>query len=60
MVIDAVWLFYNYIRTHMGLGYITPAEKTGMSIMVAVHLKRVSRTSSSTHHAGSSVRLILT
>ena len=33
MVIDAGWLFYNYIRTHMGLGDITPAEKAGMSIM---------------------------
>ena len=32
IVIDAVWLFYNYIRTHLGLGDITPAEKVGMSI----------------------------
>ena len=27
-----VWLFYNYIRTHLGLGDITPAEEAGMSI----------------------------
>ena len=32
IVIDAVWLFYNYIRTHLGLGDITPAEEAGMSI----------------------------
>ena len=32
MVIDAVWLFYNYIRTHIDLGDITPAEEAGMSI----------------------------
>ena len=33
MATDAVWLFYNYIRTHMGPGDITPAEKAGMSMM---------------------------
>ena len=32
MVIDAVWLFCNYIRTHLGLGDITPAEEAGMSM----------------------------
>ncbi len=26
------WLYYNYLRPHMALGEITPAEKAGMSI----------------------------
>ena len=32
VVIDAVWLYYNYIRPHMALGDITPAQKAGMFI----------------------------
>ncbi len=28
----AAWLHYNYLRPHMALGEITPAEKAGMII----------------------------
>ena len=31
-VLSSVWLHYNYLRTHMSLGGITPAEKAGMYI----------------------------
>ena len=31
-VIMTAWLFYNYLRPHMSLGEITPAEKAGMFI----------------------------
>ena len=33
IVLEAVWLYYNYLRPHMALGDITPAEKAGMSIL---------------------------
>ena len=32
VVIDAMWLYYNYLRPHMALGDITPAQKAGMLI----------------------------
>ena len=31
-VVMAAWLYYNYLRPHMALGKITPAEKAGMGI----------------------------
>ena len=31
-VITGAWLYYNYLRPHMALGEITPAEKAGMDI----------------------------
>ncbi len=33
IVIEAAWLYYNYIRPHMALDNVAPAKKAGMLIM---------------------------